>query len=120
MGVQCQAKTLEVTARLGRRRGEGEERGAPDLSPATGGAGLVQLETPSTGSCTLFALNQEIWGSAPLVVETDSDVTVNYGFNNLSDEKVKTNIADADLERLQGIFDGAHPKTYDGTDIGSC
>ena len=33
---------------------------------------------------------------------------------------MKTNIADADLERLQGIFDGAHPKTYDGTDIGSC
>ena len=51
------------------------------------------------------------------MVETDSDVTVNYSFNNLSDEKVKTNIADADLDTLQGIFDGAHPKTYDRTDI---
>ena len=90
---------------------------------ANGGAGFVQLETPSTGGCTLYAPNQEIWlqnrtsGAAPLVVETDSDVTVNYSFNNLSDERVKTNVADADLETLQGIFDGAHPKTYDRTDI---
>ena len=90
---------------------------------ANGGAGFVRLETPSAGGCTLYAPNQEIWlqnrtsGSAPLVVETDSDVTVNYGFNNLSDERVKTNIADADLEALQAIFDGAHPKTYDRTDI---
>ena len=36
-------------------------------------------------------------------METDSDVTVTYGFNNLSDSKVKANIRDADTP---GIFGG--------------
>ena len=34
------------------------------------------------------------------MIKTDSDVTVNYGFNNLSDAKVKKNIRDADLGEL--------------------
>ena len=134
-GIVCTSKGLNVTENfpLSANPTEGTvavrvENTAPtgfaslEMS-ANGGAGFVQLETPATGGCTLYAPNQEIWlqnrtsGAAPLVVETDSDVTVNYSFNNLSDEKVKTNIADADLETLQGIFDGAHPKTYDRTDI---
>ena len=134
-GIVCTSKGLNVTENfpLSANPTEGTvavrvENTAPtgfaslEMS-ANGGAGFVQLETPATGGCTLYAPNQEIWlqnrtsGAAPLVVETDSDVTVNYSFNNLSDEKVKTNIADADLDTLQGIFDGAHPKTYDRTDI---
>ena len=47
---------------------------------ANGSTGLVWLEAASAGGCTLDAPNQEIWlqnpGAAPLVVETDSDVTV--------------------------------------------
>ena len=129
-GIVCTSNSLNVTENfpLSANPTEGTvavrvENTAPtgfaslEMS-ANGGAGFVQLETPATGGCTLYAPNQEIWlqnrtsGAAPLVVETDSDVTVNYSFNNLSDEKVKTNIADADLDTLQGIFDGAHPKTY--------
>ena len=85
--------------------------------------GLVRLEAASAGGCTLDAPIQEIWlqnrtsGAAPLVVETDSDVTVNYGFNNLSDTKVKENIRDADLGELLAIFDAATPKRYDRVDV---
>ena len=50
-------------------------------------------------------------------METDSDVTVNYGFNNLSDTKVKENIRDADLGELLAIFDAATPKRYDRVDV---
>ena len=72
---------------------------------ANGSTGLVWLKAASAGGCTLHAPNQEIWlqnrtsGATSLVVETDSDVTVNYGFNNLSDTEVKDNIRDADLWR---------------------
>ena len=90
---------------------------------ANASGGFAQLEVASAGGCTLYAPNQEIWlqnrtsGAAPLVIETDSDVTVNYGFNNLSDSKVKENIRDADLGELQAIFDAAAPKRYDRTDV---
>ena len=40
-----------------------------------------------------------------------------YGFNNLSDAKVKENIREADLAELQTIFDAATPKRYDRLDI---
>ena len=78
------------------------------------GAGSARL-SPFSG-CTLYAPGQEIWlqnrtsGQAPLIVETDSNVTVTYGFNNLSDSKVKANIRDADTEWLQAVFDKAEPK----------
>ena len=94
----------------------------------TAGTGFARLQLDANGStgaggCTLDAPNQEIWlqnrtsGAAPLVVETDSDVTVNYGFNNLSDTKVKENIRDADLGDLLAIFDAATPKRYDRVDV---
>ena len=90
---------------------------------ANNSTGLVRLEAASAGGCTLDAPNQEIWlqnrtsGAAPLVIETDSDVTVNYGFNNLSDAKVKENIRDADLGELLAIFNAATPKRYDRVDV---
>ena len=37
--------------------------------------------------------------------------------NDLSDEKVKQNIRDADLDELQAIFDRAAPKRYDRADV---
>ena len=86
---------------------------------ANGGTGLVQLEAAPFSGC---APGQEIWlqnrvsGQAPLIVETDSDVTVTYGFNNPSHARVKNNIRDADLDELQAIFDRATPQRYDRTD----
>ena len=88
---------------------------------ANNSTGLVRLEAASAGGCTLDAPNQEIWlqnrtsGAAPLVIETNSDVTVNYGFNNLSDAKVKENIRDADLGELLAIFTPQHPKGMIGS-----
>ena len=56
---------------------------------------------------------QEIWlqnrlsGAAPLIVETNGVIITSYGQNDLSDVRLKTNIADADLHKLQSIFDAA-------------
>ena len=68
--------------------------------------GFAQLEVAPTGNCTLNVPGQEIWlqnrltGQAPLIVETNGIVTTAYGQNDLSDEKVKQNIRDADLDEL--------------------
>ena len=85
---------------------------------ATTGTARLQLDAnTATGNCTLNAPGQEIWlqnrltGQAPLIVETNGIVTTAYGQNDLSDEKVKQNIRDADLDELQAIFDQAAPKT---------
>ena len=91
-----------------------------DANTATG---FAQLEVAGTGNCTLNAPGQEIWlqnrltGQAPLIVETHGIVTTAYGQNDLSDEKVKQNIRDADLDELQTIFDRATPKRYDRADV---
>ena len=85
---------------------------------ANTGTGFAQLEVAPAGNCTLNVPGQEIWlqnrltGQAPLIVETNSIVTTAYGQNDLSDEKVKQNIRDADLDELQAIFDRAAPKRY--------
>ena len=91
-----------------------------DANTATG---FAQLEVAPTGNCTLNAPRQEIWlqnrltSQAPLIVETNGIVTTAYGQNDLSDEKVKQNIRDADLDELQAIFDRAAPKRYDRADV---
>ena len=85
--------------------------------------GFAQLEVAPTGNCTLNAPGQEIWlqnrltGQARLIVETNGIVTTAYGQNDLSEEKVKQNIRDADLDELQAIFDRAAPKRYDRADV---
>ena len=50
-------------------------------------------------------------------MKTNGIVTTAYGQNDLSDEKVKQNIRDADLDELQAIFDRAAPKRYDRADV---
>ena len=89
---------------------------------ANNSTGFAQLEVTSAGGCTLNAPGQQILlqnqvGTAPVVVETDGDLTYNYGLNALSDARLKQNIREADLEELQAIFDGAAPKCYDRTDV---
>ena len=91
-----------------------------DANTATG---FAQLEVAPAGNCALNVPGQEIWlqnrltGQAPLIVETNGIVTTAYGQNDLSDEKVKQNIRDADLDELQAIFDRAAPKRYDRADV---
>ena len=61
-------------------------------------------------NCTLNVSDQKIWlqnrltGQAPLTVETNGIVTTVCGQNDLSDEKVKQNIRDADLVEIQSDF----------------
>ena len=52
-----------------------------------------------------------------VIIETDGVVTTAYGQNDLSDEKVKQNVRDADLDELQVIVDRAVPKRYDRADV---
>ena len=64
-----------------------------------------------------ISLQNQASGAAPVVVETDGDLTYNYGLNALSDARLKENIREADLEELQAIFDATKPKCYDRTDV---
>ena len=84
--------------------------------------GFARLDVDSAGGCSLTAPGQQISlqnqaGTAPVVIETDGDLTYNYGLNALSDARLKENIREADLEELQAIFDKAVPKCYDRTDV---
>ena len=83
-----------------------------DANTATG---FAQLEVASTDNCWL---QNRLSGAAPLIVETNGVITTTYGQNDLSDVRLKTNIADADLEKLQAIFDAAAPKRHDRVDVG--
>ena len=69
------------------------------------------------GGVQLYAQDQAIFlrtaatGPANLIVESntgganDGEVICNYGFQNLSDEKLKHNVEPAELEELQQLFD---------------
>ena len=88
------------------------------------GSGEGELEAASAGGVQLFAPNQAIFfrtssaGPANLIVESntggvnDGEVIVNYGFQNLSDEKLKHSVEPAGLEELQELFDAVAPKWY--------
>ena len=74
---------------------------------------FAQLEVGSAGGCSPNAPGQQILlqnqaGTAPVVIETDGDLTYNYGLNALSDARLKEK-READLEELQVIFDKAVP-----------
>ena len=90
---------------------------------ANNSTGFARLDVDGAGGCSLTAPGQQISlqnqasGAAPVVVETDGNLTYNYGLNALSDARLKENIREADLEELQAIFDAAKPKCYDRTDV---
>ena len=87
------------------------------------GSGEGLLTTSSAGGVELFAPNQAIFlrtssaWQANLIVESntgganDGEVIVNYGFQNLSDEKLKHEVEPAELEELQQLFDGGQKRT---------
>ena len=90
------------------------------------GEGL--LTASSAGGVELFAPNQAIFlrtssaGQANLIVEAntgganDGEVIVNYGFQNLSDRKLKKDVEPAGLEELQEVFDAVTPQWYRRTE----
>ena len=91
-------------------------------------AGSGELSASSAGGVQLYAQDQAIFlrtaatGPANLIVESntgganDGEVIVNYGFQNLSDEKLKHSVEPAGLEELQQLFDAVAPKWYRRTE----
>ena len=83
---------------------------------------------PPPRGVQLYAPNQAIFlrtswaGQANLIVESntgganDGEVIVNYGFQNLSDRKLKTDVEPATLEELQEVFDTVMPQWYRRTE----
>ena len=63
-----------------------------------------------------MSLNNQA-GIAPLVIGTNGTVTANYGFVNLSDERVKKNLRAATPEELAEAFDGLQAHWYDRSDV---
>ena len=90
--TQCLTRILSVTASapasvagavLKNTAASGVARVQLDANNSTG---FAQLEVASAGGCTLNAPGQQISlqnqaGTAPVVVETDGDLTYNYGLN---------------------------------------
>ena len=126
--TQCLTRILSVTdsapssvagAVLKNTASSGVARLQLDSNNSTG---FARLDVDSAGGCSLTAPGQQISlqnqaGTAPVVIETDGDLTYNYGLNALSDARLKENIREADLEELQAIFDKAVPKCYDRRDV---
>ena len=93
-------------------------------APAGGRGELVAL---ANGGVQLNALNQNIalnttGGAANLVIEpntggaSNGEVICFYGFQNLSDERLKTNVQPLSATEAQELFDGVEARSYDRVD----
>ena len=93
-------------------------------APAGGRGELVAL---ANGGVQLNALNQNIalnttGGTANLVIEpntggsSNGEVICFYGFQNLSDERLKTNVQPLSAREAQELFDGVEARSYDRVD----
>ena len=93
-------------------------------APAGGRGELVAL---ANGGVQLNALNQNIalnttGGTANLVIEpntggsSNGEVICFYGFQNLSDERLKTNVQPLSATEAQELFDGVEARSYDRVD----
>ena len=92
---------------------------------SAGGSG--ELVALANGGVQLNALNQNIalnttGGTANLVVEpntggsSNGEVICFYGFQNLSDERLKTNVQPLSATEAQELFDGVEARSYDRVD----
>ena len=93
-------------------------------APAGGRGELVAL---ANGGVQLNALNQNIalkttGGTANLVIEpntggaSNGEVICFYGFQNLSDERLKTNVQPLSATEALELFDGVEARSYDRVD----
>ena len=121
--TQCLTRILSVTESAPSSVAGAVLKNTAASLDANNSTGFARLDVDGAGGCSLTAPGQQISlqnqasGAAPVVVETDGDLTYNYGLNALSDARLKENIREADLEELQAIFDKAVPKCYDRTDV---
>ena len=92
---------------------------------SAGGSG--ELVALANGGVQLNALNQNIalnttGGTANLVIEpntggaSNGEVICFYGFQNLSDERLKTNVQPLSATEAQELFDGVEARSYDRVD----
>ena len=97
------------------------------LLDANNQAGLAELKVLSSGGCQLNALDQTISlntssGPANLLIEantgggSDGEVICFYGFQNLSDESLKTNLRPVPAEQVQEAFNAVEAQYYDRVD----
>ena len=94
---------------------------------SAGGSGSGELVALANGGVQLNALNQNIalnttGGTANLVIEpntggaSNGEVICFYGFQNLSDERLKTNVQPLSATEAQELFDGVEARSYDRVD----
>ena len=92
---------------------------------SAGGSG--ELVALANGGVQLNALNQNIalnttGGTANLVIEpntggaSNGEVICFYGFHNLSDARLKTNVQPLSATEAQELFDGVEARSYDRVD----
>ena len=92
---------------------------------SAGGSG--EMVALANGGLQLNALNQNIalnttGGTANLVIEpntggaSNGEVICFYGFQNLSDERLKTNVQPLSATEAQELFDGVEARSYDRVD----
>ena len=92
-----------------------------------GAGGKGELVALASGGLQLNALNQNIalnttGGTANLVIEpntggaSNGEVICFYGFQNLSDERLKTNVQPLSATEAQELFDGVEARSYDRVD----
>ena len=92
---------------------------------SAGGSG--EMVALANGGLQLNALNQNIalnttGGTANLVIEpntggaSNGEVICFYGFQNLSDERLKTNLQPLSATEAQELFDGVEARSYDRVD----
>ena len=92
---------------------------------SAGGSG--ELVALANGGVQLNALNQNIalnttGGTANLVIEPNTGAASNgdlicfYGFQNLSDARLKTNVQPLSAAEAQELFDGVEARSYDRVD----
>ena len=97
------------------------------LSTQNSAGGSGELVALANGGVQLNALNQNIalnttGGTANLVIEpntggsSNGEVICFYGFQNLSDERLKTNVQPLSATEAQELFDGVEARSYDRVD----
>ena len=92
-----------------------------------GAGGKGELVALASGGLQLNALNELMsfnttGGTANLVIEpntggsSNGEVICFYGFQNLSDERLKTNVQPLSATEAQELFDGVEARSYDRVD----
>ena len=121
---------LEMNTKFAVVTGVGDPGGFCELAvinQAPTGVARLYLVALANGGVQLNASDQTIalnttGGTANLVIEPNTggsnngEVICFYGFQNLSDESLKTNVRPVSVDEAQELFDGVEARSYDRID----